>query len=122
MIQQLLGLLPRDIDAVALLIAVAGALLGGVLWLGGSRFSRTLMTLISVSVGALIGLQMPKWWPVGLEGWAMAVLGALMLGISGYALHKVWVGIGLGVVLAVWAAVATFTVCGDSTGFAWPAA
>jgi hypothetical protein len=121
MIQQLLGLLPRDIDAVALLIAVAGALLGGVLWLGGSRVSRTLMTLISVAVGAHDGLQAPRWLPVGLEGWATAVLGALLLGISGYALHKVWVGIGLGVVLAVWAAVATFTVCGDSTAFAWPA-
>src|SRR5829696_7762977 len=104
MIQQLLGLLPRDIDAVALLIAVAGALLGGVLWLGGSRFSRTLMTLISVSTGALVGLQVPKWYALGLEGWATAVLGALVFGISGYALHKVWVGMGLGLVLAGWAA------------------
>src|SRR5215218_2320257 len=113
MIQQLLSLLPREINSIALMIAVAGAFLGGVLWLGGSRFSRTLMTLISVSAGALIGLQVPKWFTPGLEGWATAVLGALILGISGYALHKVWVGLGLGFVLAIWAALATLSVCGD---------
>lgn len=120
MIQQLLGLLPGHLDTVALLIAVVGAFLGGVLWLGGSRFSRTLMTLISVSTGAFIGLQVPQWFATGLEGWATAVLGALVLGISGYALHKVWVGLGLGLVLAIWAALATFVVCGDPNGFTWP--
>ncbi len=122
MMQQLLALLPDRIDPVALLIAVVGAFLGGVLWLGGSRFSRTLMTLISVSAGALIGLQFPRWFPVGLEGWATAVLGALLFGIAGYALHKVWVGLGLGLVLAVWAALATFALCGDPKGFVWPVA
>lgn len=120
MIQQLFGLFPQHIDPIALLVAVAGAVMGGVLWLGGSRFSRTLMTLISVAAGSFIGLQFPKWFTVGLEGWATAVLGALILGISGYALHKVWVGLGLGLVLAVWAAVATLTLCGDPRGFAWP--
>jgi hypothetical protein len=120
MMQQLLSLMPKEINSIAMMIAVAGALLGGILWLGGSRFSRTLMTLISVFVGALIGLQLPNWFSLGLEGWATAVLGALVLGISGYAMHKVWVGLGLGLVLAAWAAVATFVVCGDPKGFTWP--
>lgn len=120
MVQQLLALLPKEINSIALAIAVAGAFLGGILWLGGSRFSRTLMTLISVSTGALIGLQCPRWFGLALEGWATAVLGALVLGISGYALHKVWVGMGLGLVLAGWAALATFALCPDPKGFAWP--
>src|SRR4051812_41757959 len=120
MIQQLLWLLPRQIDSVALAIAIAGAVLGGILWLGGSRFSRTLMTLISVSAGGLIGLQMPLWFGWGLEGWATAVLGALVLGISGYVMHKLWVGLGLGLVLAMWAGVWTFVVCDGPGGFAWP--
>src|SRR4051812_2956990 len=89
MMQQLLSLLPGEIHSIAMMIAVAGAVLGGILWLGGSRFSRTLMTLISVFVGALVGLQVPHWFPLGLEGWATAVLGALVLGISGYSMHKV---------------------------------
>jgi hypothetical protein len=120
MIQQLLSLLPREINSIALMIAVAGAFLGGILWLGGSRFSRTLVTLISVSAGAMVGLQTPKWFALGLEGWATAVLGALLFGISGYALHRVWVGMGLGIVLAGWAAVAVFTLCTSPLGFAWP--
>jgi hypothetical protein len=120
MIQQLLSLLPRQIDSLALAIAIAGAVLGGILWLGGSRFSRTLMTLISVSAGGLVGLQMPHWFGWAIEGWATAVLGALVLGMSGYVLHKLWVGLGLGLVLAVWAAVWAFLVCEGPTGFAWP--
>jgi hypothetical protein len=120
MIQQLLSLLPQQINSLALAIAIAGAVLGGILWLGGSRFSRTLMTLISVSTGGLIGLEMPRWFSLGVEGWATAVLGALVLGISGYVLHKLWVGLGLGLVLAVWAAIGTFMVCADAKGFAWP--
>ena len=33
-------------------------------------------------------------------------LGAIVLGVSGFAMHKVWVGLGLGTVLACWAALA----------------
>jgi hypothetical protein len=120
MIQQFLGLLPRQIDSLPLALAMAAALLGALLWLGGSRFSRALMTLISVSAGALVGLQLPTWAGWGLEGWATAVLGALVLGISGYALHKLWVGLGLGMVLAAWAGLATLVVCANPHGFAWP--
>ena len=120
MIQKLLVLLPQQVSSLTLMIAIAGAALGGILWIGGSRFSRTLMTLTSVSTGALIGLQFPKWFAMGLEGWATAVLGALILGISGYLLHKFWVGMGLGLVLAVWAALATFVFCADPKGWSWP--
>src|SRR5258705_4914270 len=120
MIQQFLALLPRQINSLALAIAIAGAVLGGLLWLGGSRFSRTLMTLISVSTGGLVGLQLPRWFGWGLEGWATAVLGALVLGISGYVLHKLWVGLGLGLVLAMWAGVWRFVVGDGPNGFAWP--
>src|SRR5205814_3324474 len=120
MIQKLLPLLPQQLSSLTLIIAIAGAALGGILWLGGSRFSRTLMTLTSVSTGALIGLQFPKWFAIGLEGWATGILGALILGISGYLLHKFWVGMGLGLVLAVWAAMATFVFCADPKGWTWP--
>ncbi|HEY7117921.1 MAG TPA: hypothetical protein VH475_15145 [Tepidisphaeraceae bacterium] len=120
MIQQLLALLPTDIHPLALVIAISGAFLGGLLWLGGSRFNRTLMTLLSVSAGALIGLQLPVWFHWGLEGWATATLGAIALGISGYALHKVWAGLGLGLVLACWASLAVFFATGEARGFVWP--
>src|SRR5882757_2471420 len=103
MIQRFLVLLPTQISSMTLAIAIAGAALGLILWLSGSRFNRTIITLISVSGGALIGLQMPGWFGWRLDGWATAVLGALALGISGYVLPKVWVGVGLGAVWAIWA-------------------
>jgi hypothetical protein len=34
--------------------------------------------------------------------------------------HKLWVGLGLGLVLAMWAGVWTFVVCDAPGGFAWP--
>jgi hypothetical protein len=120
MVQQLLALLPRRIDSLPQAIAIAAAILGALLWLGGSRFSRTLMTLVSVTAGSLIGLQLPGWFGWGLEGWATAVLGAIVLGVSGYALHKLWIGLGLGFVLAIWGAVGAFVVCGDPQRFVWP--
>ena len=120
MIQQLLSMLPQQIHPVALILAVSGSILGGVLWLGGSRFSRTVVTLLCVSCGSLVGLQLPHVFGWAIEGWATAVLGSLLLGITGYALHKVWVGFGLGLVLALWAALATFVFSADPRGFAWP--
>jgi len=114
MIQQLMALLPRQIDGLAVVFAIAGAILGLILWIAGSRFSRTLVTLIAVSTGALIGMKMPGWFGWPLEGWSTAVLGALILGISGYAAHKVWVGGGLGLVLACWAALGTFVIYGTT--------
>ena len=120
MIQQLLSILPQQIHPIALIIAVSGSVLGGILWLGGSRFSRTVVTLLCVSTGALVGLQMPEWFHWALEGWATAVLGALVLGIAGYALHRIWVGFGLGLVLAFWAALATFALSAPRGGFMWP--
>jgi hypothetical protein len=120
MIQQLLALLPRQINTLVLVLAIAGALLGGLLWLAGARFNRTLVTLLSVTAGGLFGLQFPHWFGWRLEGWATAVLAALVLGISGYVLHKLWVGVGLGVVLAAWAALVTIALYPEPKGFAWP--
>jgi hypothetical protein len=120
MLQQFLAILPQQIHPVALIIAVSGAILGGILWLGGSRFSRTVVTLLCVSTGSLVGLQMPEWFHWALEGWATAVLGAIVLGVAGYALHKIWVGFGLGMVLAFWAVLATFALTAAPGAFVWP--
>jgi hypothetical protein len=120
MIQQLLSVLPQQVHPIALIIAVSGSVLGGILWLGGSRFSRTVVTLLCVSTGGLVGLQLPWWFGWALEGWATAVLGALVLGIAGYALHRIWVGFGLGLVLAFWAALAAFALSAPRGGFTWP--
>jgi len=91
-------------------ISIVGVIAGLALWLTGARFSRPIITLIAVSIGALVGLRLPAWFAVPVGTWATAVGGALLLGISGYALHRMWVGAALAFLLVAWAAVAVWNV------------
>jgi hypothetical protein len=110
MFQELLPLLPKEAGTLALILAMAGALVGAGLWLIGAKFSRSLITLVLVSVGGGTGLFLPQWLGWNFDGWAPAILLALVLGASGLILHRFWVGMGLGLVLAGWAAVAVWTI------------
>jgi hypothetical protein len=112
MIQTLFKFLPNDLGLLALVLAILGAGLGVALWLCGSKYSRKLVTLLTVTLGMLVGLQLPGWFGWGLDAWAASVLAAIVFGVTGYAWHKAWIGTGLGLVLACWAAVMTCAVCG----------
>jgi len=101
--------------------AVAGTLLGWGLWLAGARFSRYVITLATVTLGTLLGREVPT-----ALGWALspaigAVLGALAFGFAGYVFHRFWVSLGLGGVLVCWTALGTWLVFGSSD-WTWPAA
>jgi hypothetical protein len=111
MLQELLPLLPREIGTFAVAVAMTGTLIGAGLWLVGARFSRSLITLLLVTIGGWVGLYLPRYfsWPV--DGWAPALGLALLLGAGGFFLHRFWVGVGLGLVLAAWAAVAVWVLC-----------
>jgi hypothetical protein len=106
----------------ALLAALVGSAAGLVLWLAGSRFSRSLVTLLAVSVGAVVGMHLPGWfhWPV--DGMGLAVGGAIVLGLSGFLLHNTWVGISLSGLLALWAGRTAWAVAGGGAKFEihWP--
>src|SRR5947207_1288440 len=98
-------------------MSIVGVVAGLVLWLVGARFSRGIVTLIAVSIGALVGLRMPAWFAVPLGAWSTAVGGALLLGISGYALHRMWVGAGLAFLLALWAGILVWNIyCSGRVG------
>ncbi len=120
MVQELMPLLPKEVGTLALAIAMSGTLVGAGLWLVGSRFSRSLITLVLVSIGAWIGLLLPGWVAWKIDGWAPAVGLALVLGASGFFLHRFWVGVGLGVVLAAWAALGVWIVCRGADAGALP--
>jgi hypothetical protein len=120
MVQELLPLLPTETSTLGLAIAIVGVLVGAGLWLVGARFSRTLMALAAVAVGGGLGMLLPRWAGWGVSSSASAVGGAIVLGVSGFAMHKVWVGLGLGTVLACWAALATWVVCDVGASWAWP--
>lgn len=110
-----LHLLPTPIEeagATITLILAAGALIGGALWLLGGRFSRSLITLLSVAIGAFIGLRLPGWMGLSVRGSATAVGGALILGLSGFVWHRLWIGVGLALTLMLWMSVATWSAYG----------
>jgi hypothetical protein len=122
MVQELLPLLPHEIGRTALVAALIGTLVGAGLWLAGARFSRPMITLLGVALGAMIGRHLPAWMNWNANSMATSVGGAVVLGMSGFVLHRAWVGLGLGLVLAAWAALATWVFAGGAEAtFAWPA-
>lgn len=122
MVQELLPLLPKEIGQAALVAALFGTLVGVGLWLAGARFSRPMITLGAVTLGAIVGRQVPGWMNWNVNTMAASVGGAVVLGMSGFILHRVWVGLGLGLLLACWAALATWVLAGGAGAeLAWPA-
>src|SRR5687767_5383651 len=108
----------------ALLAALAGSAAGLVLWLAGSRFSRPLVTLLAVSVGAVVGMHLPGWFGWGIDGMGLATGAAMVLGLTGYLLHNTWVGATLCLMLTLWAAAAAWLLWGAGTtplSIEWPA-
>src|SRR5476651_527400 len=110
MLQLLIQWMPDQVGAAALTIALAGAAAGAVLWLSGARFSRTLVGLAAVAVGAVVGMELPRRLGWTISGAGPAVGLALMCGLMGYLFHRLWIGIGLGTVLAGWAFLATWVL------------
>jgi hypothetical protein len=103
MIEDFLQVLPR-MGTLAVVLAMAGALAGAALWLFGERFNRSVMTLALVGLGAGLGLQLPHWMGWSIDGWATALAGAVLLGVCGFLMHRFWVVVGLGLIVAIWSA------------------
>jgi hypothetical protein len=102
---------------VALLVA-AGA--GLVVWIAGAKFSRFVMTLLTVLIGAAVGMQLPRWLGWNISGAGTAVGGAVVLGVSGFVLHGMWGGVLLGSMLAVWATFVTWICVRAGQPMIWP--
>ncbi|HMB95127.1 MAG TPA: hypothetical protein VKK61_03730 [Tepidisphaeraceae bacterium] len=120
MVQELVNLLPHDGGSFGLIVAIVGSLIGMLIWLVGSRFSRPIVTLATVTLGAIIGMHLPAWFGWNISGAGPAVGAALILGVTGYVLHGMWVGIGLGTVLASWAAMACWILFRNGANMTWP--
>src|SRR3954465_14650639 len=120
MIQELINLLPRDPGNAGLIVEIIGSLIGAGTWLLGSRFSRPIITLLTVLIGATVGMHLPRWFGWNISGAGPAVGGALVLGVTGYVLHGMWVGIGLGTVLCSWVTLACWIAFRNGAGWAWP--
>src|SRR5687767_2501779 len=108
MVQELLPYFPDALTPPQAIICLLMLLAGVVLWLAGSVWSRGLVTLIAVALGAILGMYVPRWqnWPI--NSMALAVLGAVGFGVSAYLVERLWMGLTLGVILAAWAALGTW--------------
>ena len=120
MLDELLQFIPAEPGTTALITAMAGVVVGATLWLLGTKFSRPLVTLLTVLLGAAVGMQLPRWvgWQISGAGPAVGV--AVVLGVSGFILHRMWVGIGLGAVLALWVTMAVWLAMHGTLEWNWP--
>jgi hypothetical protein len=120
MIHDIVMLMPKDVGGITLTIVLAGAVLGVVLWLVGSRFSRSLITLCLVLLGGVIGMHLPQWCGWKIEPWAVALGASLVAGICGYVFHRLWVATGVGLVLAAWTAIGIWVAINGNKPWSWP--
>jgi len=120
LVQDILLLLPKDAGKITLAIALVGTALGAGLWLLGSRFSRSMITLCLVSLGAVIGMRLPQWYGWKIEPWAVALGGVLVMGVFGYIFHRFWVALGLGMVLMAWTAIGIWVTINGNKPWNWP--
>jgi hypothetical protein len=123
MVQQLLVLLPKlppDAARTVWIVGLMGATVGGFLWLIGAWVNRSIATLSLVAVGGVIGIQLPRWfgWPV--HPWATATGAAIILGLLGFVLHRLWAAVALGLIMALWAVLALWITMAKGVSWNWP--
>lgn len=111
-----LGLIASAAWAGSLVLAI-----GFLLWLAGSRFSQGLVTLLAVAIGASVGKHLPAWMGWSIDPIGTCFGGALILGFVGYLYYRMWVGVGLGLLLAGWTAIAIWSLFHNTDAWAFPA-
>jgi hypothetical protein len=117
MLQELLALRPAALAECPPGVALAATAVGGFFWVLGGRFSRAILTLALVAAGAWVGVRLPRWFGWGIDGMGLAVAGAMLLGFSGYMLHRTWTGLLLGALLVAWGSAAAWI--GAGPGVQW---
>src|SRR5687767_13021512 len=108
MLHELLTLRPQTLVDVSPALALAVTAAGAACWAVGGRFSRALITLTLVAAGAWVGVRLPRWFGWEIDGMGLGMAGAMLLGFAGYLLHRTWVGLLLGALVAGWAGAAAW--------------
>jgi hypothetical protein len=108
MLHQLLQLLPNWLMHCVPVVLAWGVVAGVMLWALGARFSRSMLTLLAVTVGSWIGIRLPPFFGWSIEPMCVGVLGAIVMGTAAYLFHRTLIGIGLGAIAALWAITAVW--------------
>jgi hypothetical protein len=119
--QPLSQLTPIGVPLGVAWVGGVGLAVGVLLWLAGSRFSQALVTLAAVGAGAYLGKKLPGWMHSEIDPIGTCFGAALVLGIVGYVYHRMWVGVGLGLLLAGWTAVLTWHALAPDQAWTCPA-
>src|SRR5580765_2849810 len=120
MFQDLVALAPNALRQQPTWVAAVALLAAALFWAAGGRFSRYLITLGLAAAGALIGMRLPRWWGWSVDGIGIGMCAALLLGLSGFLLDKVWTGTLLGLLIAFWAAVIAWAWLEPTAQWVWP--
>lgn len=120
MLQELLQLLPPDAGDTGKWIGLLTAIIGVFFWLAGARFSRQMITLAMVALGAWVGKKIPGWFEWNFSPAAPATALAVLGGVAGYALHRFWVGVMLGFAVAFWGVLGLWILFHGQTSWSWP--
>lgn len=120
MLSQLRMLMPEGMLERSPQWALAGLALGVLLWAAGGAFSRYITTLVAVAVGTSIGMRIPSWLGWQIDGMGTGVAGALLFGLSGYLLHRTWIGLWLAAMLILWSGVAVWMAVGHGATLPMP--
>src|SRR5437763_7546556 len=95
MLREVLSLLPQNLVDRPPMVLLGAAGAGAILALVGARFSRAIVTLTAVGLGAFLGLHGPAWMGWSIDTIGAAFCGAIVLGLSGFILHRAWLGLRL---------------------------
>ena len=115
MLREALSSLPQNVVDRPPMILFAVAAAGAVLALVGGRFSRAIVTLTAVGAGTFLGLHLPAWMGWKLDPIGGAFCGAIVLGLSGFVIHRAWIGLLLATLLAGYAGAITWIMRGATT-------
>jgi len=121
MLDALLKSIPAPLSHPSPWVTGAAIIVGLLFWSIGGKFSRGMLTLAMVAIGAFVGLRIPRWFGWGIDGAAVGVFGALVLGLAGYFLHRTWIAFSLATLCAIWAGIAVWIALGRPIEWSWPA-
>jgi hypothetical protein len=120
MLSRLLLLLPDASQPWPWWVFLLTLLAGLAVWVAGARFSRALIVLAAVTLGAVIGKVAPQALGIRFDPMACVVAGALAFAIAAFLLHRLILASALGGLAFLWTASAVWALADKPKGFHWP--
>jgi len=114
MVREAIAILPDALTRFPPGAAAGCAIIGAILWAAGARYSRSILALVAVAGGTIIGLHLPAWCGWQIDGMGLAVGAAIVLGTCAFLMHRTCIGVMLGMTMMLWAGLGTWiAMAGD---------